>query len=137
MPIDKTWKTIENRNTEEFSIGLKSFVRRSEAHVDNRGLIRCPCRKCVSCDFVIISLMKAHIERFGCSRRYITWVYHGETIPPPIVDDIAPRNEMASVIYISIFLSVYFLLLFTYLTFFICSHILIFNRLWMITCRVD
>ncbi|KAJ9567086.1 hypothetical protein OSB04_003052 [Centaurea solstitialis] len=89
MSIDKTWTTIENRNSDEFSRGLESFVERSKAHVDSRGLIRCPCRKCVNSDFVKVSLMKAHIERFGFSRRYITWVYHGESITPPIVADVA------------------------------------------------
>ncbi|KAJ9556448.1 LOW QUALITY PROTEIN: hypothetical protein OSB04_011062 [Centaurea solstitialis] len=98
MSIDKTWTTIENRNSDEFSRGLESFVERSKAHVDSRGLIRCHCRKCVNSDFIKVSSMKAHIEGFGFSRRYITWVYHGETINPPIVDDVAPRNEMAGAI---------------------------------------
>ncbi|KAL4568843.1 hypothetical protein LXL04_024460 [Taraxacum kok-saghyz] len=98
MSIDKNWIALENRNSPEFQQGLLSFVEMSKAHVDNKGLIRCPCRICVNNDFKTIFQMKGHIHRLGFEQRYITWVYHGESSTPPVVYDVNPSCQMADVI---------------------------------------
>ena len=97
MSIDKTWTTMPP-NCEEFWKGLDSFVERVESYIDSKGQIRCPCRRCLNNNFMDIPTMKNHISRFGFCQRYVTWVYHGESRTPPIVNDVAPSNEMVGVI---------------------------------------
>jgi len=79
MSINKSLTSLENRNSPDFEKGLNDFVERSEAHVYSNGLIRCPCRACVNNSLKTILQMKGHIHRFGFERRYVTWVYHGES----------------------------------------------------------
>ncbi|XP_076936560.1 uncharacterized protein LOC143603730 [Bidens hawaiensis] len=44
--------------------------------------------------------MKGHMRAYGFCRTYTEWIYHGESLIPPvvIVDEITPTNNMADVI---------------------------------------
>ncbi|KAJ9547255.1 hypothetical protein OSB04_019798 [Centaurea solstitialis] len=70
MSIDKTWTTVPPTR-KEFWEGLDSFVERAKSCVDSGRRIRCPCKK---------------------------YIYHGEIRTLPVVNDVAPSNEMASAI---------------------------------------
>ena len=98
MSIDKTWTTIENRNSTLYQQGLEYFLERSKPHVDNKGQIRCPCNKCNVNKFILLAIMKFHILQHGFSPHYIIWKYHGENTTHPVVEDIPRSNEMADVI---------------------------------------
>ncbi|KAJ9539304.1 hypothetical protein OSB04_032037 [Centaurea solstitialis] len=97
MSIDKTWTTLPPTR-KEFWEGLDSFVERAKSCVDSGGRIRCPCKKCVNSILMDMTTMKNHVSRFGFSRLYDTWIYHGESRTPPVVNDVAPSNEMAGAI---------------------------------------
>ncbi|KAJ9542126.1 hypothetical protein OSB04_028632 [Centaurea solstitialis] len=97
MSIDKTWTTLPPTR-KEFWEGLDSFVERAKSCIDSGGRIRCPCKKCVNNILMDMTTMKNHVSRFGFSKHYDTWIYHGESRTPPVVNDVAPSNEMAGAI---------------------------------------
>ena len=49
--IDKSWITVRNCMFDQFWNGAMSFIERAKNFVDQRGLVRCPCKKCVNVFF--------------------------------------------------------------------------------------
>ena len=98
MFIDKTWTTVENRNSTVFQQGLESFIERFKPHVDIKGQNRSPCTKCNVNKFILLSIMKVHILQHDFCPHYTIWKHHGENKIHPVVKDIPRSNEMVDVI---------------------------------------
>ncbi|KAD5961264.1 hypothetical protein E3N88_12737 [Mikania micrantha] len=78
MIIDKSWITLENRNSPDFINGLRNFIEIAKNHVDGRGKAYCPCRRCYNGCRQDLSIIYAHIHDHGFLLSYKTWNYHGE-----------------------------------------------------------
>ena len=50
------------------------------SYADNRGLIRCPCKRCKNVLFKCVDEMDDHLFIIGFDQSYTHWVFHGESI---------------------------------------------------------
>ena len=79
MDIDKSWTTIRNRTkSADFRNGLQAFINMARPYVNDRGRIKCPCKKCLNGLTHPLEIVEAHIFRNGFAESYVTWIYHGE-----------------------------------------------------------
>lgn len=54
------------------------FMKKARNFVNDRGLVRCPCKKCVNMLHQPIEVMDAHIIDHRFDPFYKMWVFHGE-----------------------------------------------------------
>ena len=90
MTIDKTWTTIANRNSDEFLDGLFAFIAHCEPllHPITKKIL-CPCVRCGNAwnKAHTLETLESHISKYGFDESYTTWQYHGEPLPPPVVNN--------------------------------------------------
>ncbi|XP_076948530.1 uncharacterized protein LOC143620812 [Bidens hawaiensis] len=100
MSADKNWMTNPSIRSNEYQQGLQSFIEMCKNQVDSRGYVRCACAKCQNSVVIPYKSMKGHMRAYGFFRTYAEWIYHGESLIPPvvIVDEITPTNDMADII---------------------------------------
>ena len=78
MATDKSWINLRDRLSDEYWNGAMEFVKKARNFVNDRGLVRCPCKKCVNVLHQPIEVMEAHIIDHGFDPFYKMWVFHGE-----------------------------------------------------------
>ena len=61
MATDKSWINLRDRLSDEYWNGAMEFVKKARNFVNDRGLVRCPCKKCVNVLHQPIEVMEAHI----------------------------------------------------------------------------
>ena len=79
MTIDKSWTTIRRRgSSNEFWNGLQHFLQMAKPFVNDRGFIKCPCRRCLNNASHQLEDLESHIFRNGFMFGYNQWIHHGE-----------------------------------------------------------
>ena len=79
MTIDKSWMNIRKRSSfDEFWNSLQNFFQMEKPLANDKGLIKCPCNRCVNNDRHQLVVLKCHIFRYGFMTSYDVWIYHGE-----------------------------------------------------------
>ncbi|KAL5573309.1 hypothetical protein UlMin_022906 [Ulmus minor] len=79
MTIDKSWMTIRRRgSSNEFWNGLQHFLQMAKPFVNDRGFIKCPCRRCLNNASHQLEYLESHIFRNGFMFGYNQWIHHGE-----------------------------------------------------------
>ena len=62
MTIDKSWMKIRRRSSSnEFWNGLQNFLQMAKPFVNDRGMIQCPCNRCVNNDKHQLDVLENHI----------------------------------------------------------------------------
>lgn len=79
--MDKSWMTSRNRLSSQYREGVDSFLEFATKNVGPELAIRCPCVNCLNGKKHSCALVKIHLIRFGISKNYKTWIYHGEQVP--------------------------------------------------------
>ncbi|XP_062085438.1 uncharacterized protein LOC133791534 [Humulus lupulus] len=87
MSIDKTWINNSNKFSDEYVAGAFAFVERAQQFVDTRGLVKCPCNKCLNIELQTIGVLESHLFENGFLRSYTNWYWHGE-------EEIIPTNRV-------------------------------------------
>ncbi|KAL5560887.1 hypothetical protein UlMin_030634 [Ulmus minor] len=79
MTIDKSWTTIRRRgSSNEFWNGLQHFLQMAKPFINDRGFIKCPCRRCLNNASHQLQDLESHIFRNSFMFDYNQWIYHGE-----------------------------------------------------------
>ena len=85
---------LEDRSCKEYADGVKLFIEMAAHSVGermdlsrfsvggDRRVIRCPCQECKNAQIHNINFVESHLYRYGFTRNYKRWVYHGEEINP-------------------------------------------------------
>ena len=60
---------------------------------NDRGLIKCPCNRCVNNDKHQLDVLKNHIFRYGFMVSYNVWIYHGEHVNVTVSLNMPKQNE--------------------------------------------
>ncbi|KAF7115061.1 hypothetical protein RHSIM_RhsimUnG0068500 [Rhododendron simsii] len=89
--MDKNWMTIRNRMSSQYREGVDSFIEFAMKNATPELAIRCPCVNCFNGKKHSSSLVRIHLIRFGISKNYETWIYHGEQFPSH--QPSAPYND--------------------------------------------
>ncbi|KAM6544118.1 hypothetical protein CsatB_008565 [Cannabis sativa] len=99
MSIDKSWINNSNRLSNDYESGALAFVERARQFVDSRGLVKCPCNKCVNVEFQTIDVLESHLFVNGFLRSYTNWNWHGEEeIIPTRTADVIEEDEMIDIV---------------------------------------
>lgn len=67
--------------TNEFREGMNNFLLVSHANLDADrfdGKLRCPCKKCKNCKYLLDPDIRGHLYRHGFVPCYERWTCHGE-----------------------------------------------------------
>ena len=71
----------KDRWSTKYREGLAQFLEIAKNHIDSRGLIRCPCRKCKNVLFQTWPVMENHLAyKNMIDPYYRNWVRHGEAL---------------------------------------------------------
>ena len=76
--MDKGWIRLPNRLSQDYVEGVKSFIEVAKEHLRWDNKTRCPCRDCQNARFNDLLTIESHLIRFGFSRSYQRWIFHGE-----------------------------------------------------------
>ena len=76
--MDKGWIRLPNRLSQDYVEGVKSFIEVAKEHLRWDNKTRCPCRDCQNARFNDLLIIESHLIRFGFSRSYQRWIFHGE-----------------------------------------------------------
>ena len=69
---------LPNRLSGDYVEGVKSFIQVAKEHLQWDNKTRCPCRDCQNARFNDLLTIERHLIRFGFSRSYQKWIFHGE-----------------------------------------------------------
>ena len=99
MSSDRSWMTARNRWSPEYRAGVRQFIEIAQNHVNDRGLTRCPCKKCGNAKFQALNAIPMHLYVNGIVQSYKIWYYHGESLPraADIIGD-ENRDEIADIL---------------------------------------
>ena len=99
MASDRSWMSARNRWSLEYRNGVKEFFDIAKNQLNDRGLVRCPCKKCGNVKFLPINAISMHLFNNGIKWSYKVWHYHGEALsPPPDVVRDQDRDEIADIL---------------------------------------
>ncbi|KAF4360508.1 hypothetical protein G4B88_003391 [Cannabis sativa] len=87
MSINKTWINNPNKLSDEYGAGVVAFLERAKNFVDETGLVKCPCNKCVNIQLQTINVIEHHLFNNGFLQSYTNWYWHGE-------EEIIPTNKV-------------------------------------------
>ncbi|RVW66346.1 hypothetical protein CK203_065230 [Vitis vinifera] len=76
--MDRDWMWLPNRLSRDYVEGVKSFIQVAKEHLRWDNKTRCPCRDCQNARFNDLLTIERHLIRFGFSRSYQKWIFHGE-----------------------------------------------------------
>ena len=76
--MDRDWMWFPNRLSRDYVEGVKSFIQVAKEHLRWDNKTRCPCRDCQNARFNDLLTIERHLIRFGFSRSYQKWIFHGE-----------------------------------------------------------
>ncbi|XP_060966095.1 uncharacterized protein LOC133034747 [Cannabis sativa] len=87
MSINKTWIKNPNKLSDEYGAGVVAFLERAKNFVDETGLVKCPCNKCVNIQLQTINVIEHHLFNNGFLQSYTNWYWHEE-------EEIIPTNKV-------------------------------------------
>ena len=77
--MDKSWISLDRRS-EEYRVGVKSFLNFAVRHTTSPDHMRCPCLKCGNVKYQNLSEIETHLIIFGIDQSYTNWFLHGEEL---------------------------------------------------------
>ncbi|KAL2492876.1 Transpos assoc domain-containing protein [Abeliophyllum distichum] len=105
MEIDKSWIKLNRKQAKsvEFWHGLKAFINMARPLANDRGMIQCPCKKCINIMMQLVDDVESHIFHHGFYENYERWIYHGESEEGPVNmqgqnEGLVAEDEMADVL---------------------------------------
>ncbi|KAL4385660.1 hypothetical protein GQ457_15G010790 [Hibiscus cannabinus] len=75
--MDKSWM-MESKYSENYVVGVSTFMEFVKSNMGSECKIRCPCRECINVCFRSQSEVEDHLLLKGISESYNKWVYHGD-----------------------------------------------------------
>ncbi|GMI64022.1 hypothetical protein HRI_000071500 [Hibiscus trionum] len=95
--MDKSWM-LESKYSENYVIGVFSFMEFVKSNMGSECKIRCPCRECVNVCSRSQSEVEDHLLLHGMAESYTKWVYHGEQFDFTVgsgtsYEDVAHNSE--------------------------------------------
>ncbi|KAI3443855.1 hypothetical protein Pfo_000520 [Paulownia fortunei] len=95
--MDQNWIMNHNRAASKYINSLNNFLDVVKNYMSTFGFskIRCPCRKCGNLYQFNLNYVRGHLYRWGISKLYKVWTFHGEVTTPS--DDTNPVNEVEHV----------------------------------------
>ena len=76
--MDRDWMWFPNRLSRDYVEGVTSFIQVEKEHLRWDNKTCCPCRDCQNAQFNDLLTIERHLIRFGFSRSYQKWIFHGE-----------------------------------------------------------
>ena len=78
MQMNRQWM-YGNRIHDEFTNGVRDFIRVANANKKQNGFIFCPCTNCKNQkDYSNSQIVHTHLFRYGFMPSYNCWTKHGE-----------------------------------------------------------
>ena len=77
--MDKSWMK-KSRISREYFEGVKEFLKFASQKANKFGKILCPCIKCVNSAMFTLDVVHDHLQSYGISKGYETWIFHGEVV---------------------------------------------------------
>ena len=71
--MDKDWM-FASRVSEKFQLGVDNFLLFAEQVKDDRGFIRCPCRRCGNLRVFEVEEVREHMFRNIIDLSYTKWI---------------------------------------------------------------
>ncbi|XP_074364848.1 uncharacterized protein LOC141705880 isoform X2 [Apium graveolens] len=78
--MDRSWIDLPDKLSEEYANGITDFISMAKKFIDSKGLVLCPCCRCVNKQSQKINVIKFHLVTYGFLSTYKKWCYHGEKI---------------------------------------------------------
>ncbi|XP_057806813.1 uncharacterized protein LOC131021574 isoform X3 [Salvia miltiorrhiza] len=79
--MDKGWMS-KNRLSNEYEVGVESFLQFAVKNGKNPNVMPCPCVKCGNLREKDVKTIRAHLTYNGMDLTYVSWIYHGERSRP-------------------------------------------------------
>ena len=92
--IDKSWIFEKNRFGDKYWSGATAFIENAKKYVNEDGLVKCPCIRCVNGLMQTIDVLEAHIIDRGFNPLYTKWIFHGEVEPEAQVETNNPCEDV-------------------------------------------
>jgi len=84
IDMARTWMVDARKGDVEYDNGLCEFFDFVESNnLNNLKRIPCPCDRCCNTDYLSVTNVRIHLEKYKFSETYTRWIYHGESL----VDD--------------------------------------------------
>ena len=77
--MDKSWMK-KSRISREYFEGVKEFLKFASQKANKFGKILCPCIKCMNSAMFTLDVVHDHLQSYGISKGYETWIFHGEVV---------------------------------------------------------
>ncbi|XP_073151032.1 uncharacterized protein [Henckelia pumila] len=75
--MDKEWMS-KNRLSQEYDVGVESFLKFALKNANHPDAIPCPCARCGNLKKKNVDIIRAHLYYNGIDLTYRTWIWHGE-----------------------------------------------------------
>jgi hypothetical protein len=93
--MDKSWMKLP-RSSREYIRGVMEFVKFAREHESRKGVIVCPCKKCLLGKSWSSKVVFSHLTSgAGIIEGYTEWIMHGESLVPHVQSETiheAPRR---------------------------------------------
>ncbi|XP_074373620.1 uncharacterized protein LOC141713968 [Apium graveolens] len=76
--MDRSWINIPDKLSTEYTNGIKDFISVAKQSLDAKGMVVCPCTRCVNKELQNLKMIKLHLLTNGFLSTYKRWYYHGE-----------------------------------------------------------
>ncbi|XP_074323736.1 uncharacterized protein LOC141660647 [Apium graveolens] len=94
--MDRSWIDIPDKLSLDYANGIIEFISVAEKRVNAKGMVLCPCCRCMNKKLQNINMIKVHLLSNGFLDTYKRWYYHGEQIDE-VEDEMFINNEDAYV----------------------------------------
>ncbi|XP_074379633.1 uncharacterized protein LOC141720881 isoform X1 [Apium graveolens] len=78
--MDRSWINIRDKLSEEYTKGVSEFIGVAKKFVNSKGMVLCPCCRCINKQSQALNVIKLHLVTHGFLSTYKIWYYHGEQI---------------------------------------------------------
>ncbi|KAJ9684632.1 hypothetical protein PVL29_016883 [Vitis rotundifolia] len=89
--MDKSWMNLQNRLSNEYANGVKTFLQVAKNQVNQNGKIHCPCKHCQNAFWKSIYDIETYLYKCGIFTTYQRWIFHGEKVSA----DYNERKDMS------------------------------------------
>ena len=70
MSVDTSWIHLTNRLSDDYWHGADAFFELASGHVNEDGLVKCPCKRCWNILWRNFNVVGAHIIDYGFNPNY-------------------------------------------------------------------
>ncbi|KAL8155009.1 hypothetical protein AgCh_000397 [Apium graveolens] len=76
--MDRSWINIPDKLSSEYTNGIEDFISVTKQSLDAKGMVVCPCTRCVNKELQNLKMINLHLLTNGFLSTYKRWYYHGE-----------------------------------------------------------